>query len=145
MEFIAAIDLGSSKIVSILGKQNESGKLELVAISKTESKGIKRGMIQSIEDTTSEIIQTINEIQEKSGFNLTEVVVGTTGHHISCSRNRGLLNLDSPEHEINEGDLKKLTQNMFKIHTDLQDEDPAFYDSASSSAVFTRSGNVREG
>ena len=121
-EFVAAVDLGSSKIVTVVGKKDQSGRLEILALSKTGSKGIIRGTIHSIGETATAIRLTIDDVQKKSGLKLSEVVVGISDHQICCSRNRGFVNLDSSKHEIDDYEVKALTNYMYKIRTDPEEE-----------------------
>ena len=48
-KILAAVDIGTTKIVSIIGRKNENGKLEILGMSKTPSKGVKRGVVLNIE------------------------------------------------------------------------------------------------
>ena len=80
-EYVAAIDLGTTKIVSIVGKKNPNGKLQIVAHSKAQSTGIKRGVVLNIEETVASIQRTVEEVQLKSGIILGEVFVGIAGQH----------------------------------------------------------------
>jgi len=117
-EFVAAIDLGTSKIVTIIGKKDREGKLEILAVSKTGSNGIKRGIIQNIEETADAVRQTIEEFRENTGFKIDEVYVGISGGNVSCFKNRGFINLNSTINVIERQDLEKLTIDMHKILMD---------------------------
>lgn len=120
-EYVAAIDLGTTKIVSIVGKKNANGKLQIVAHSKTQSTGIKRGVVLNIEETVASIQKTVEEVQLKSGIILGDVFVGIAGQHIRSVRNRGYINRDSDD-VIGFDDVQKLIDDMFKIPTDVGEE-----------------------
>lgn len=120
-EYVAAIDLGTTKIVSIVGKKNANGKLQIVAHSKTQSTGIKRGVVLNIEETVTSIQKTVEEVQLKSGIILGDVFVGIAGQHIRSVRNRGYINRDSDD-VIGFDDVQKLIDDMFKIPTDVGEE-----------------------
>jgi cell division protein FtsA len=114
-EIVAAVDIGTTKIVAIVGKKNEAGKLEILAMSKTESKGVKRGVVQNIEETVNAIQCTIDDVQKKAGFKLSEVFVGIAGQHICSVKSRGYINRNSYEDEIKKEDLQALIDDMHKI------------------------------
>ena len=120
-EYVAAIDLGTTKIVSIVGKKNSNGKLQIVAHSKTQSTGIKRGVVLNIEETVASIQRTVEEVQLKSGIILGEVFVGIAGQHIRSVRNRGYINRDTDD-VIGFEDVQKLIDDMFKIPTEVGEE-----------------------
>ncbi len=121
-EFIAAIDIGTTKIVAIVGKRNERGKLEILGISKTPSKGVKRGVVLNIEETVTAIRKTVDDIEQQSGVKLKDVFVGIAGQHIKSMRNRGYINRDSYEDEITKEDIIRLIDDMYKIPIDIGEE-----------------------
>ena len=121
-EFIAAIDIGTTKIVAIVGKKNEKGKLEILGISKTPSKGVKRGVVLNIEETVGAIQKTVLDIEQQSGVKLNDVFVGIAGQHIKSMRNRGYINRDSYEDEITKEDIIRLVDDMYKIPIDIGEE-----------------------
>ncbi len=121
-QIVAAIDIGTTKIVSILGKKNESGKLEVLSLSKAPSRGVKRGVVQNIEETVNAIKSTIEEVKKASGMNFSEVFVGIAGQHIKSIRNRGYINRESDEDEITREDIQRLIKDMERIPIDVGEE-----------------------
>ncbi len=121
-EYIAAIDIGTTKIVSIVGQRKENGKFEILGLSKTPSKGVKRGVVQNIEETVQSIQKTVDEAKKMAGVGFSEVYVGIAGQHIKSIRNRGYINRDSYEDEIKREDIDALVQDMYKIPIDVGEE-----------------------
>ena len=119
---VAAIDIGTTKIVSLIGRLNEQNRLEVLGISRSASKGVKRGVVLNIEETVNSIQTTINEAQAQSGLRFSEVFVGIAGQHIKSVRNRGYVNRDSYEDEITREDLHALIEDMYKIPVDVGEE-----------------------
>lgn len=119
---IAAIDIGTTKIVAIVGKQNENGKLEILGMSKTASTGVKRGVVLNIEETVTAIRTTVEDVQKQAGVKLTEAYVGIAGQHIKSVKNRGYLNLGPNRDEISKSDIEALIADMYKIPIDLGEE-----------------------
>jgi cell division protein FtsA len=119
---VAAIDIGTTKIVSLIGRLNEHDRLEVLGISRSASKGVKRGVVLNIEETVHAIQQTITEAQAQSGLRFSEVFVGIAGQHIKSVRNRGYVNRDSYEDEITREDLNALIEDMYKIPVDVGEE-----------------------
>jgi cell division protein FtsA len=111
-QFIAAVDIGTTKIVAIVGKINENEKLEILGMSKTVSKGVKRGVVLNIEETVNAIQTTVEEVQKKTGLLLYDVFVGIAGQHIKSIRNRGYINRVSFDDEITHDDIQKLIDDM---------------------------------
>jgi len=112
---LAAIDIGTTKIVTIVGHMNDMGKLEIIGMSKTPSKGVKRGVVLNIEEAVSAIRFTVDEVQKQVGFLIKEAYVGIAGQHITSLQNRGYILRDSYEEEITKDDTDRLLSEMYKI------------------------------
>ena len=121
-KIVAAVDIGTTKIVSLVGRLNEQGKLEVLGISQTPSKGVKRGVVLNIEETVNAIQTTSSEASEQSGVKFNEVFVGIAGQHIKSVKNRGYINRDSYDVEITRDDLQNLIDDMHKIPVDVGEE-----------------------
>lgn len=121
-DYVAAIDIGTTKIVAILGKRNPNGKIEIVGISKAVSKGVKRGVVLNIDETVMAIQSVINDVQQKTGLKLTEAFVGIAGQHIKSIKNRGYINRDSYDDEITKDDVRRLIEDAHKIPIDIGEE-----------------------
>jgi len=67
-EFIAAIDIGTTKIVAVIGKRTPNLKIEILGVAKTVSKGVKRGVVLNIDETVNAIQTVVNDIQQKTGL-----------------------------------------------------------------------------
>lgn len=119
---VAAIDIGTTKIVSIIGRKNEKNKIDILGFSKTESSGVKRGTVINIEETVRAIQKTVDEVREQTGHPLAEVFVGIAGQHVKSIRNRGYINRDSYDQEITKADIQALVDDMFKIPIDVGEE-----------------------
>jgi len=120
--FVAAIDIGTTKIVAIIGRINEHKKLEILGLSKADSKGVKRGVVLNIEETVNAIQETISEAEAKADVKVSEVYVGIAGQHIKSMRNRGYINRDSYDDEITREDIEALINDMYKLPIDMGEE-----------------------
>lgn len=121
-DFVAAIDIGTTKIVAIVGKRKENGKIEILGISKTASKGVKRGVVLNIEEAVNSIRKTVEDVQFTIGKQISDVYVGIAGQHIKSIKNRGYINRDSYDDEITKDDINALIQDMYKIPIDIGEE-----------------------
>src|SRR5512141_3012714 len=121
-QIIGAIDIGTTKIVTLVGKVNDNGRMEILSMAKTESKGVKRGVVQNIEETVAAISKTVQEAELKAGVKLNEEFVGIAGQHIRSIKNRGYINRNSYEDEITRDDIKMLENDMRKIPIDVGEE-----------------------
>jgi cell division protein FtsA len=121
-QYVAAIDIGTTKIVAIVGTKNENGKIEILGLSKAPSRGVKRGVVLNIEETVGAIETTVQDVQKRSGIVFSEVFVGIAGQHIKSMKNRGYITRDNYEDEINKEEVFRLIEDMHKIHIDIGEE-----------------------
>ena len=121
-QYVAAIDIGTTKIVAIVGKKNDNGKIEILGLSKALSKGVKRGVVLNIEETVTAIQTTVADVQKRSGIQFSEVFVGIAGQHIKSMKNRGYIIRDAYDDEIQKEEVFKLIEDMHKIHIEIGEE-----------------------
>ena len=121
-QYVAAIDIGTTKIVAIVGKKNENGKIEILGLSKALSKGVKRGVVLNIEETVTAIQTTVEDVQKRSGMWFSEVFVGIAGQHIKSMKNRGYIIREAYDDVIKKEEVFKLIEDMHKIHIDIGEE-----------------------
>lgn len=121
-KLVSAIDIGTTKIVAIVGKKDESGRIEVLGMGKSPSHGVKRGVVINIEDTVNSIKNAVAQAQEMAGIKMKDVFVGIAGQHIKSIQNRGYINIDPNEGEITHKDVRRLVDDMFKIPIEMGDE-----------------------
>jgi cell division protein FtsA len=120
--YVAAIDIGTTKIVAIIGKKHTDGKFEILGMGNSPSYGVKRGVVLNIEETVNAIKQSVNQAQEQAKIPIQDVYVGIAGQHIKSLRNRGYINRDSYDDEIRKEDVQALVDDMYKIPIDVGEE-----------------------
>ncbi|MBN2164733.1 MAG: cell division protein FtsA [Marinilabiliaceae bacterium] len=114
-QLFAAIDIGTTKIVALVGRKNlQTGKLEVIGLEKVSSSGVKRGVVLNIEETSNAIREVVRRIETRLNIKLFEVYVGIAGQHIKSIRNRGYRFID-PSNEIRQLDVDQLFSDNFKI------------------------------
>ncbi len=114
-EIIVGLDIGTTKIACIVGSKNEYGKIEILGYGKTESIGVKRGVVANIENTVQSIRKAVKQAEEKSGVAIKYVNVGIAGQHIKSHQHRGNIIREDDDKEITKEEIELLTQNMYKL------------------------------
>lgn len=114
-EIIVGLDIGTTKIAAIVGRKNEFGKIEILGFGRTESYGVKRGMVANIENTVQSIQKAMEEASQRADVDINTVCVGIAGQHIKSLQHHGSLIRSKQEDEISTEDLDQLTENMFKL------------------------------
>lgn len=115
-DIIVGLDVGTTKIACIVGKRNENGKVEILGHGKTESIGVKRGVVSNIEDTVQSIKLAVEEASNRSSVEIKAVHVGIAGQHIKSYQHRGSLIRESNDIEISSLEVDKLINDMYKLN-----------------------------
>ena len=114
-EIVVGLDIGTTKIVAIVGRRNEFGKIEILGMGKSESFGVARGVVQNIDKTVESIRTAVAEAENKSGVDIKVVNVGIAGQHIKSVQHRGIKTRSSVEEEIAQKDIDALIDDMFRL------------------------------
>ena len=120
--FIVGLDIGTTKIAAIVGRKNEYGKIEILGYGRTESIGVKRGVVSNIENTVESIRIAVKEAEERSSVDIKYVNVGIAGQHIKSLQHRGNLIRENADDEISRGDLDRLINNMYNLNMNPGEE-----------------------
>jgi len=109
------LDLGTTKIVAMIGKKNEYGKLEILGIGKAKSLGVARGVVNNITQTIQSIQQAIAEAESVSGYKIKDVVVGIAGQHIRSLQHPDYISRSNSEEVIGDKDIEMLINQVYKL------------------------------
>ncbi len=109
------LDIGTTKIVAIIGKENEYGKIEVLGIGRSKSMGVHRGVVNNITQTIKSIQQAVEQAENNSGLKIGSVVVGIAGQHIRSLQHSDYITRANSEEVINDDDLEKLCNQVYKL------------------------------
>ena len=109
------LDIGTTKIVAMIGRKNEYDKLEILGIGKSKSLGVHRGVVNNITQTIQSIQQAVSESESDSGLKIGEVTVGIAGQHIRSLQHSDYITRENSELVINEEDIDRLINQVHKL------------------------------
>ncbi|MGA9237557.1 cell division protein FtsA [Robiginitalea sp.] len=113
--YSVGLDIGTTKIVAIIGRENEYGKIEVLGIGRSRSLGVHRGVVNNITQTIQSIQQAVDQAVENSGIEIDSVTVGIAGQHIRSLQHSDYITRPNPEEVIGEEDLEKLCNQVYKL------------------------------
>lgn len=113
--YSVGLDIGTTKIVAIIGKENEYGKIEILGIGKSKSLGVHRGVVNNITQTIKSIQQAVEEAEANCGLKISSVVVGIAGQHIRSLQHSDYITREDSEEVINDDDLDILCNQVYKL------------------------------
>lgn len=114
-EFIVGLDIGTTKIVAMVGRKNEHDKIEIMGMGRADSIGVERGVVTHISKTVESILKAVEEAQRSAGVTIHRVNVGIAGQHIKSHQHRGIRTRTDHEEEINQSDVDVLIEDMYRL------------------------------
>ncbi|MCX6274881.1 MAG: cell division protein FtsA [Bacteroidetes bacterium] len=114
-DIIVGLDIGTTKIATIVGRKNEFGKIEILGLGKAESLGVTRGVVTNIANTIEAITKSVKEASEKSNVEIGTVHVGIAGQHIKSLQNRGMRVRTNTDDEISQVDIDIIVDEMKRL------------------------------
>lgn len=94
---IVGIDIGTSKIVCIVGEVDEAGHVTIIGLGKHPSTGLKRGVVVNIEATVASIQKAVEQAEEMAGIQIRDVYTGIAGSHIRSFNSHGIVAISAGE------------------------------------------------
>ena len=111
-KIIAGIELGSSKTTVIVAQVSQDvatfvKSINVIGVSSSESRGIKKGQIVNIEESVESAITAIEGAERMAGHNLVDAYVSLGGAHIHSQNSHGVVAISGPNGEIVDGDVDR--------------------------------------
>ncbi len=103
---IVALDLGTSKVVALVGEINDNGRLEIIGIGSYPSRGMKKGVVVNIESTIQSIQRAVEEAELMAGTQIRSVYVGIAGSHVRSLNSHGIVAIK--DKEVTENDVERV-------------------------------------
>jgi len=112
---VAAIDIGSSKIATLISQVavdpvTAETSINVVGAAASESRGIKKGQIVDIEEAVEATISSVEAAERMAGYNLETVFVALGGAHIHSQNSHGVVAVSDPSGEINQNDIDRAVE-----------------------------------
>jgi cell division protein FtsA len=105
-QMIVGLDIGTSKVVAIIGVAGPSGQLEIVGTGMHPSSGIKKGVVVNIESTVHAIQRAIEEVELMAGCQIHSVYAGIAGSHIRSLNSHGIVAIR--DREVHQTDIDRV-------------------------------------
>ncbi len=107
---VTGIDIGSSKVSSIIASISPEGKVSVIGVSTIPSRGIKKGVVVDIDEAVETIAQSLEGSERMAGYAVSSAFVAVNGKHISSLNSHGVVAVANQEGEITAGDVDRVTE-----------------------------------
>jgi cell division protein FtsA len=109
------LDIGTTKIVAVIGRENEHGKVEVLGIGKANSTGVNRGVVNNIVLTIDSISEAVEIAEKATGLKIRDVVVGIAGQHIRSTQHSDYIVREDAEKYIEDTDIDRIIGNVHNL------------------------------
>jgi cell division protein FtsA len=96
-KMIVGLDIGTSKVVAIVGEVNNEGGIEVLGIGSHPSRGLKKGVVVNIESTVHSIQRAVDEAEQMAGCQIHSIYTGIAGGHIRSLNSHGVTAIKNKE------------------------------------------------
>lgn len=107
-KIICGIDVGSSKIATLIASVDENGKINLIGVSATPSKGVRKNQVVDIDEAVESITQSVEAAERMAGYSISESFVSIGGPQIESTNSHAVVAVAEPEGEIKQGDILRV-------------------------------------
>ncbi|RLC73099.1 MAG: cell division protein FtsA [Chloroflexi bacterium] len=111
----ASIDVGTSKVCSILANLGDEDTIRILGVGVVPSKGVHKGLVVNIEEAKEAIEESVMKAERISGVKMELAYVGVTGKHISSLNSRGVVATTRSDRRVTNDDLSRVLESARSI------------------------------
>ena len=108
---ISAIDVGTTKVCTLIGEVGDNGQMRVAGVGVVPSKGMHKGMVVNIDEARETIRASVKKAEQSSGCKVESAYIGVTGRHISGVNNKGVVAVTRNDRLVRPDDLRRVLQN----------------------------------
>ena len=107
---VAAIDIGTAKICTLIAVVEEGGELRVVGASSVKSQGIRKSQIVNLEEASAAITASIDAAERMAGFSINSAYVSVSARHITSQNSKGVVAIADPQGDITVEDVERVIE-----------------------------------
>ena len=109
-KIVCGIDVGSSKIATLIASVDENGKINLIGVSSTTSKGVRKNQVVDIDEAVAAITESVESAERMAGYSISSSYVALGGPQIESINQHAVVAVSEPEGEIKESDIQRVNE-----------------------------------
>lgn len=107
---VVGIDIGSTKIATIIASIEEELIPHIIGVSATTAKGLRKGQVVDIDEAVASITQSLEASERMAGYSVGSAFVSVDGTHIESQNSKGVVAISSPDGEISPEDVARVIE-----------------------------------
>ncbi len=109
-DIVVGLDLGTTKVCTIIGEQDDDGQVHIIGVGTTPSTGLRKGSVVNIEQTIASIKKSVQDAERMAGVEISSVYAGVAGGHIKGLNSRGVIAVSRKDKEITGDDRERVIE-----------------------------------
>ncbi len=109
-DIIVGLDIGTTKVCTIIGRVNEYGSVDIVGVGVSPSRGLRKGVVVNIESTVQSVATAIEKAELMAGTEVKSVYAGIAGGHIEGINSRGVVAVSTRNKEITQEEVDRVIE-----------------------------------
>ncbi len=105
--YVVGLDIGTSKVCTVVGEIHGPGQIDVIGIGSTESRGIKRGVVVSLDAAVDSIRRSIADAEHMAGVEIGSVTLALSGPGIKGFNSRGVVAVAGRNREVSRDDVRR--------------------------------------
>jgi cell division protein FtsA len=119
---IAAIDVGTTKVCTIMADTSNGNSLRILGVGIVPSRGLQKGLVVNFEEAKQSIRESVKKAEQSANYKLDSAYVGITGRHISSVNNRGVIAITRNDRMVHPSDLKRVLEVARSVKAPVEQE-----------------------
>jgi len=113
-KLIVGLDIGTSKVLAIVGEVNDEGQVEIIGYGHHPATGMRKGVVANIEQTVTAIQRAVEEAELMAGCQIYSVYAGIAGAHISSFNSTGVVAVR--DSEVDDNDVERVIESAQAVN-----------------------------
>jgi cell division protein FtsA len=107
---LVAVDVGTSKVVALIGEVTHDGVVTIIGKGAPAASGLKKGVVINIDQTVTSIRAAREQAERLSGYRVESAIVAVGGNHVESQNSRGAVAVSGPRREVSREDIERATE-----------------------------------
>jgi len=114
-DLVVGLDIGTTKICALVARLNEEGRLDILGVGKSSSRGVSKGLVTDIEETSQAVREAMTLAELDAGLKASRVWVSIAGDHILAQDSRGFVKITGEDRTVAAKDVEEVMKEASQL------------------------------
>lgn len=112
---MVGLDIGTTKICALVARLNEEGRLDILGVGRSSSRGVSKGVVTDIEETSQAVKEAVTLAELDAGLKVSRVWVSIAGDHILAQDSRGFVKITGEDRTVTAKDVEQVMKEASQL------------------------------